>query len=125
MTALVCTLLLSVPGCKKSDIGFNYEPFFQLARNASCADIRSRLFVIDDNLILFDREGSCADNSYQVVLYKDNIDTIVCEYHDSIMGPVKNVYDNNYRILFETIIDNLDKSNLGLGSNHFVRELSF
>ena len=117
--------LLSTPGCKKSEMEIDLEPFIRMARNSFCADIRNRLFLIDDALVLADRFGSCADNQYNVTLYGSTVDEVLCEYHDSIGGPVKRINDERYRAMFEKIIVNLDKADLGLGSSHTVEEIQF
>jgi hypothetical protein len=128
-TIVLCLMLIfsliSTLGCKESKTGIDLSPFIQLARNAECADIRNRLFLIDDELVLSDRVGNCADAGYLVILFGSSTDTVLCEYHDSIAGPVKNIYNEGYRVMFDTIIDNLDKSDLGLGSNHTVTEIHF
>ena len=36
-----------------------------------------------------------------------------------------NIYDEYYRELFETIIENLEDANLGLDDSHAVEEASF
>ena len=117
--------LISTPGCKKSNTGIELYPFIQLAINAHCADIRNRLFLIDDELVLSDRCGNCPDYSYHIVLYGSTVDTVLCEYQDSIAGPVKKIYNESYRAMFAAIINNLDKSDLGLGSSHTITEIHF
>jgi hypothetical protein len=128
-TFVLCLMLIfslnSTLGCKESKTGIDLSPFIQLARNAECADIRNRLFLIDDELVLSDRVGNCADAGYIVILFGSTVDTVLCKYHDSIAGPVKEIYNESYRAMFDTIIDNLDKSDLGLGSNHTVTEIHF
>jgi hypothetical protein len=128
-TFVLCLMLIfslnSTLGCKESKTGIDLSPFIQLARNAECADIRNRLFLIDDELVLSDRVGNCADAGYIVILFGSTVDTVLCKYHDSIAGPVKEIYNESYRAMFDTIIDNLDKSDLGLVSNHTVTEIHF
>jgi len=128
-TFVLCLMLIfsliSTQGCKKSKTGIDLGPFIQLAINAPCADIRNRLFLIDDELVLADRVGNCADAGYLVILYGSTVDTVLCEYHDSIAGPVKEIYTESYRAMFDTIINNLDKPDLGLGGSHTITEIHF
>ena len=124
---LMAVLLLA------SCIGGSGEPtstvdlgrFKALARQGGCADIRNRLFLIDDQLVFWDRAGRCADASYAETLYDSTTDQALCEFHDSIAGPVKRCLDERYQDMFETIIANLDKADLGLGTGHTVRPVSF
>jgi len=48
-----------------------------------------------------------------------------CDFHDSIAGPIKICQDDRYREMFDTIIVNLDKPDLGLGSRHKVQPIHF
>jgi len=100
-------------------------PFKELAKAGACADIRNRLFLIDDQLVFWDRAGNCADAAYGEALYGSTPDQVLCVAHDSIAGPVKECPDEQYRDLFETITANLDKPDLGLGSGHTVQPVSF
>ncbi|MFC2154930.1 hypothetical protein ACFLRB_00365 [Acidobacteriota bacterium] len=123
---VLCFALSSITGCKKGNVNeLDLSPFIEMARNASCADISNRLFVIDDSLVLHDRAGNCPDNSYGVRLFRDTPDQVLCKFNDSIGGPVKIIDNEAYRQMFETIINNLDQADLGLGANHTVEEVSF
>ncbi|MEW5801368.1 MAG: DUF333 domain-containing protein [bacterium] len=103
--------------------GIDLESFKELAGNADCADLENRLFLIDKDLILWWRRGTCFDNAYSAILYKETVDTIACMYHDSIGGPQNYCYDPNYADMFETIINNLDCPDLGLDATHTVKEI--
>ena len=37
-----------------------------------------------DELVLWDRVGSCPDNSYEVQLFREDLDHLLCETHDSM-----------------------------------------
>ena len=110
-----------IPTDENLDIG----PFIEYAEASDCTDIRNRLFIIDDELVLWDRVGNCADYSYEVQLFLEDLDSLLCETHDSIAGPQTYIYDENYRYLFETILDNIEDENLGLDDSYLVEEVIF
>jgi hypothetical protein len=96
-------------------------PFKKLAGAGGCSDIRNRLFLIDGRLVFWDIAGNCADASYSQMLYGSTPDQVLCVWHDSIAGPVKNCRDERYRDMFNVITANLDKPDLGLGPQHTVQ----
>jgi hypothetical protein len=100
-------------------------PFKKIARAGGCADIRNRLFLIDDQLVFWDRAGNCADAAYGETLYGSTPDQVLCDSHDSIAGPMKNCPDERYRDTFDTMTANLDKRDLGLGPGHTVQPVPF
>ena len=75
--------------------------------------------------MLWDRVGNCPDNSYEVQLFREDLDNLLCETYDSIAGPQTTIYDEDYRDLFETILDNIEDENLGLDDSHLVEEVVF
>jgi hypothetical protein len=95
------------------------------ARTAACTETRNRLFVIDGTKVLWDRAGNCADASYEVVLYGAKPDSVLCSHGDTIAGPRTTCPDAASRSLFDIIVQNLDKADLGLGSTHKVERVSF
>jgi hypothetical protein len=99
------------------------EPFIAMAQAADCANLRNRLFVIDDAMVLWDRAGQCADNSYDQMLFATKIDELLCEHYDSLSGRVFQCYREGYEEMFTSIVNNLDDSNLGLGPDHEVEEI--
>ena len=102
-------------------IPFDLAPFQQMARASSCADQLNRLLVIDTSLVLWDRAGSCPDNSYAQTLYGTSVTHMLCRNADSIAGPVKTCLDQRYLPMFDTIISHLDLPDLGLGPGHTVQ----
>jgi hypothetical protein len=98
--------------------------FIATAQAAVCADQRNRLFVIDKRMVFWDRAGSCADNAYGRTLFGATPQTVLCSVADSIAGPQTTCNDEQLRALFNTILANLDKSDLGLGSGHQVEALA-
>ncbi|MDL2355839.1 MAG: hypothetical protein QFF03_11335 [Pseudomonadota bacterium] len=138
--ALACALSLSACGGGNSGALDSYagqgiavgEPngalpiaadFVALAQQASCADQRNRLFMIDKRMVFWDRAGSCADNAYARKLFGATPQTLLCSLSDSIGGPQTSCTDESVRALFTTIVANLDKGDLGLGASHQVEAL--
>lgn len=101
------------------------EPFKKLARDAKCADMKNQLFLIDDKLVFWNRRGSCPDNSFAQVLFGKTPGEELCSRKDSITGPQQSCPNTQYQNMFETIINNLDKNDLGLGTGHQVTPISF
>jgi hypothetical protein len=99
--------------------------FQNLAREASCTENRNRLFIIDGKQVLWDHAGNCADASYEQVLFGAKPDQILCSVGDSIAGPRTTCPDPASRSMFDIIVKNLDKADLGLGSAHKVERFSF
>lgn len=93
---------------------------------AGCAQTRNRLLLItaptapDEQLVLLDQAGNCADAAYRQVLFGDSVDEVLCTNHDSIAGPMKHCDAPEHADLFDTILANLDKPDLGLGAGHHV-----
>lgn len=111
----------SGPGNESS---IDTTPFILQARNAGCSSIRNNLYIIDNQLVLWERAGNCADNSYSQTLFGQNIDQVLCQHFDSIAGPRTIYYDARYKELFDTVIANLGKPDLGLGPGHRVVPVS-
>lgn len=98
--------------------------FVAKAQQAACTDKRNRLFMIDKRMVFWDRGGSCADNSYEQNLYGATPQLLLCSVRDSIAGPQASCADQQSRALFNTILANLDKADLGLGGAHQVEVLA-
>lgn len=99
--------------------------FQTMARAASCTNVRNRLFVIDGKQVLWDHAGNCADAAYEQVLFGAKPDTVLCSHGDTIAGPRTSCPDAASRSMFDTIVENLDKADLGLGSAHKVERVDF
>lgn len=129
LTAFTLGALLLLAGCagKTPTPGTTVDlaPFKTMAKGGACADIRNRLFLIDGKLVLWDRQGNCADASYDQTLYGSTPDQVLCTFHDSIAGPVNKCNDESYRAMFDTMIKSLERPDLGLGSSHTVQPISF
>lgn len=98
--------------------------FAEMAKNASCANVKNELFLIDNKLVFWNRAGKCADNSYGYTLFGTTPDVIWCEQYDSIAGPRTNCKEESVRALFETAVKNTDKADLGLGTGHEVTRIA-
>jgi hypothetical protein len=99
--------------------------FQAMARDASCSENRNRLFVIDGKQVLWDHAGNCADASYGQVLFGAKTDAVLCTSGDTIAGPRTSCLDAASLGMFDTIVKNLDKADLGLGSAHKVERVDF
>jgi hypothetical protein len=98
--------------------------FLNLVKGASCANLKNRLLVIDQKYVLWDKAGSCADAAYAQTLYGTNVQSLLCTHADSIAGPRTNCTDAAAESLFKIMIQNLDKTDLGLGAGHQVQSLN-
>lgn len=96
------------------------EDFVALTVNANCANTRNRLFVIDAKYVLWDKAGACADAAYSQTLFGRTPQSVLCTNGDTIAGPRSSCTDQQYANLFQTVISNLDKPDLGLGSSHNI-----
>jgi hypothetical protein len=99
--------------------------FVKLASNASCANLRNRLFLIDQKFVLWDKKGVCSDASYSITLFGNTPNTILCTKADSIAGPQTKCEQAQHDDMFDTIINSLDQSDLGLGSKYQVQNIDF
>lgn len=100
--------------------------FVAKAQAEQCAATRNRLFVIDQKMVFWDRaDVTCYDMSYAQTLYGATPQQPLCTVSDSIAGPRTSCADDQSRALFDTILKNLDKADLGLGAGHKVEALAF
>jgi len=99
--------------------------FIEMARKSSCSNVINRLFIIDKQLVLWSRVGNCKDAGYAQVLFGNSPDSRLCENMDSKSGQRTGCRDKKYSIMFHTIIENLEKTNLGLDSTHSVDPIRF
>lgn len=102
------------------------DEFIKMARGeVSCSDRTNRLYIIDDKQVFWEVAGNCADASYRNVLFGLTPQNVQCTHGDSIAGPRITCNDASQRAMFETITQNLDKPDLGLGAAHKVEFLPF
>ena len=96
------------------------------AQAAGCARSRNQLYVIDQKMVFWDTaDYGCADASYAQTLFGATPKEVLCTASDSIAGPRTSCADTASRTLFDTILKNLDKADLGLGSAHKVEPVAF
>lgn len=133
--SLAVSLCLSLSGCGgagsigHAELGRVPAPvatseFLSLVKDANCAEFKNRLLVIDQQYVLWDKSGNCADASYAQNLYGTSPSTLLCSHADSIAGPRTTCNDAGAESLFKTMILNLDKTDLGLGSSHQVQSIA-
>jgi hypothetical protein len=95
--------------------------FIAVAEDASCADDVNRLYRIDGERVLWQREDlGCADAAYAISLYGRSPDDELCSSFQTIGGPVTECSQVTAQADFATIIDHLDEPDLGLGREHTV-----
>lgn len=99
--------------------------FIQMAKESPCHQTKNRLFLIDSTLVFWDRLGRCPDNAYEQTLFGNSPGAVLATSHDSIAGPRTTINNEQYRVLYETILANLDKPDLGLGAKHKVKVIPF
>lgn len=99
--------------------------YIKMAQEASCASTRNNLYVVDSKYVLWDRAGNCADASYAQTLMGANPQAVLCTSGDTIAGPRTSCTDESVRALFDTMLKNLDKADLGLGAGHKVEPVGF
>jgi len=97
--------------------------------STSCAQTRNRVVLIQDNLkpddrvVLLDQAGTCPDAAYRQVLFGKDGDNELCSNADSIAGPRKRCSAPSRAAMFDTILANLDRPDLGLGSGYWVDQV--
>jgi len=98
-------------------------PFIQFARSSDCTETRNRLFVIDEQMVFWERAGNCGDSAYEQKLWGTTLDRVLCTAADSLGGPQTTAPDPTRKPLFDTMVTHLTKPDLGLGSGHTVRQV--
>lgn len=105
---------------KNTNHGIAIAGFKKLANDTKCADQKNSFYAIDGTFVFWIREGNCPDNSYSYTLFGSNATEALCTISDSIAGPRRSCADKNSEQMFETIIDNVNRNDLGLGDSHKV-----
>lgn len=75
-------------------------------------------------MVFWAKEGACPDASYSYILYGKNPQIVFCSKGDSVFGPMMSCNDTSYQSIFQTIVNNTSKRDLGLGSSHTVKQIS-
>jgi hypothetical protein len=109
----------------KNEDTIELESFRELARNVVCADLLNNLFLIDNEMVFWMVEGSCADASYKYTLFGKNPDEVLCREFDTIVGPNRECFNECYIEFFQKIIDNRYNNDLGSGLNNKVTKIIF
>jgi len=122
---LLFLILLFYVFHEKDKISINKDDFKDLALNANCADKTNDLFIIDNKMVLWIVEGNCSDASYSYTLFGNNTSIILCKEFDTIAGPKRECFNDDYKDIFQIIIENIDTNDFGLGLNHKVEKILF
>ncbi len=121
--------LLWLPSCggdsTEPRMTIDLTPFKELARGSPCAGLRTRLFLIDAKLVFWDRGAACADAAFSRTLFASTVHDTLCDFHDSIAGPIRACLDDRYRGMFDTILAHAAEADLGLGPDHPVQPIPF
>ncbi|KQW89892.1 hypothetical protein ASC94_19180 [Massilia sp. Root418] len=94
--------------------------FIQMARASTCAQLRNRLFIIDQKQVLWDRAGNCADASYARTLHGALPAQQLCISGAMLSGLRSSCTDQSNLAQFDTMLNNLEQPDLGLGAGHKV-----
>jgi hypothetical protein len=117
----LCLAAILVAGCAAA--GIAVKPFQDVARKSPCTQTGNRLYLIDGKSVLWDRAGHCPDNAYEQTWFGATPDEVLCRARDTIAGPRKTC-DPLRSDEFDTMIENLDAPDLGLGGGHKVERIS-
>lgn len=96
-------------------------PFISLLQQAPCANGDNRLFVIDNRYVYWDRGASCQDQVQR--LYGATTEALLCVHGDAPGGAYTDCRAPSVRGMFQIIINNRHKADLGLGAGHSVMEV--
>jgi hypothetical protein len=98
-------------------------------QTTSCAEVRNRVLLIqdgnhpDERVVLLDQAGMCSDAGYQQVLFGDAGDVVLCSMAETIAGPRKSCPVPSHAGMFDIILANLGRPDLGLGSGYYVSQV--
>ena len=96
------------------------EPFISMAEDATCAESRNQIYLIDGQYIFHSTEGWCMDAGYSHTLYEASLQERLCYQEDSFAGQLTSC-EPSLTELFEIILENLDQPDLGLRQEHSVK----
>ena len=129
-TLMLLVVWLSIlPGC--GDKGCEVRgpvdvvAFQAMAQSEICAEHRNDLFMIDKSLVYWDREGDCEDAHYSRTLFGSTPDAKLCWESETLEGNQRVYADPHYRQMFDIILANRERPDLGLGSGHLVEPIHF
>jgi hypothetical protein len=98
-------------------------PFLAAAQIERCADQGNRLFLIDGKQVYWERSGSCPDNASAQRLFGKTPDQLLCSQVSTLAGPRLHCADAAVNAMFDLILKNSGKADLGLGAGHTVVQL--
>jgi hypothetical protein len=129
---LMAPLLLAAVALSCTDAGptlpdapFPLEPFQEMARAADCAEIRNDLVLLDGSLVLWHRQGNCADATFAVVIFGASPAEVLCVYADSIGGPTQYCLDPSLEPMLAIIVAHYTERGLGLVPPHVLERIPF
>lgn len=123
---LLVVWLSILPGCgdKGCEVKTQVDvaAFQAIARSEICAQHRNDLFMIDSSLVYWDLEGDCQDAHYSRALFGCTPDHRLCWEFDSFGGNQRVYADRSYKRMFDIILANRDREDLGL-EGHCVERI--
>ncbi|QYF95232.1 hypothetical protein KY495_08795 [Massilia sp. PAMC28688] len=114
-----CVGIITTPTVPVPEV--DHAQFVALVQQAPCAAGDNRLFVIDQRYVYWDRGASCPDQVQR--LYGRSTGALLCVHGNSPNGAYTNCSVPSVRGLFQVILNNRDRADLGLGVSHSVVEI--
>jgi len=97
------------------------QAFAKIWDGSSCADIR-RIFVIDQHLVYTESHALHCSDSDSYALYESTPSRLLCRA-GGVQGEPSCTGSASNATLMQTILANLTKTDLGLGSTHTVQQV--
>jgi hypothetical protein len=100
--------------------------FVERARQIhACNEFGNRLYQVDGRYVYWDVSGACADRPQRRELYGRTPAELLCTTVDTVAGAIARCRDERLRTLFDTILRQRDRADLGLAaSGHVVEAIS-
>ncbi len=115
---------------KVSASKINRDSFNQVLltnKDPRCPSSRVELYIIDDRMVLADFAGVCSSETSSTasrILYGENSGKILCMFiPQAFQLPAGSCADSQHQAIFNTIMNNRDKPDFGLGPSHVVAKM--
>jgi hypothetical protein len=130
VTTVCCVWMIVLPGCGQNSCDVEgcvaVASFQAMARaEQGCGQYRNNLFMIDATLVFWNLDGDCAEMYFSRALFGCTPEEFLCGEWGTLFGPRRVYADSSYRDMFETILDNRDRVDLGLCPGHKVERIVF
>jgi hypothetical protein len=101
------------------------EEFVAMAKVAECRDVHNLVYVIDGQFVFWNVAGNCPTMTPVYKLFGKTPSDLLCSQTKVPVGAVTVCNDGSARSMFNTIVEHLDRSDLGLGATHQVQLIPF